>query len=110
MARLLFAVAILLAAAPAVAQDREAIERARDHMERGQTFYTSGRFVEAAEEFQRAYEAQPFSAFLYNAAVAYERLDDPTRSADFFSRYLERDPEATDATEVRSRIDRLRTR
>ena len=85
------------------------MESAREHMERGQELFASSRFVEAAEEFQLAYEAQAFSAFLFNAGVCYERLGDPTRAADFFARYLDRDPEAGDARAVRARIEQLRT-
>jgi hypothetical protein len=86
-----------------------AMERAREHMERGQELFRAARFIEAAEEFQAAYEAQPFSAFLFNAGVCYERHGDPARAADFFARYLDRDPGASDAREVRARIERLRT-
>lgn len=85
------------------------MESAREHMERGQELFASSRFVEAAEEFQLAYAAQAFSAFLFNAGVCYERLGDPTRAADFFARYLDRDPEAGDARAVRARIEQLRT-
>lgn len=93
------------------AQDdtRHQVEAARDHMDHGQELFTASRFAEAATEFEAAYQAQPFSAFLYNAAVAYERAGQPGRAADFFSRYLDRDPQATDARGVRDRIERLRT-
>jgi len=53
-------------------------------MERGQTLYGAARYIESAEEFLRAYEAQPFAAFLFNAGVAYEKVDDPGRAADYF--------------------------
>lgn len=93
--------------APSAAENT--IERARDHMERGQELYVQGRYVEAAEEFEAAYAAQPFSAFLYNEAVAYERHGDPNRAAGLFERYLTSDPNAADASEVRGRIERLRS-
>jgi hypothetical protein len=100
--------ATLLLPAEARAQ-AGAMETARERMERGQDLFRAGRFIEAAEEFQAAYEAQPFSAFLFNAGVCYERHGDPARAADFFARYLDRDPGASDARQVRARIDRLRT-
>ncbi len=84
------------------------IERARSHMERGQALYLQARFEEAATEFQAAYEAQPFSAFLFNAGVALERAGQPGRAADFFQQYVDRDPEASDRAEVQARIGRLR--
>jgi len=85
-----------------------AVERARDHMERGQALYLQARFEEAAAEFEAAYEAQPFSAFLFNAGAALERAGQATRAAEFFEQYLTRDPDAADADAVRARVARLR--
>lgn len=104
------ACAVLLSAATARAQtdDGGAIERARQHMERGQALYLQARFEEAAAEFEAAYEAQPFSAFLYNAGVALERAGQPGRAADYFERYLSTDPGSADAASVRERIASLR--
>ncbi|MCS6798096.1 MAG: PEGA domain-containing protein [Myxococcota bacterium] len=96
------------AQAQTMAEERRAVEQARERMERGQELYLQSRFLEAAEEFLAAYELQPFGAFLYNAAVAYERHGEHGRAADYFTRYLERDPSVADAAEVRARIGRLR--
>lgn len=97
------------AQANAAPSGSEALERARDHMERGQELYQQARFIEAAQEFQAAYDAQPFSAFLFNAGVAYDYQGEAGQAANYFQRYLERDPEAGDAAEVRARIARLRS-
>lgn len=101
----------LLSPATGLAQnggEASAIERARTHMERGQALYLQARFEESAAEFEAAFEAQPFSAFLYNAGVSLERAGQPDRAADLFEQYLERDPQASDAEAVRARIERLR--
>jgi PEGA domain len=95
-------------AEPPPSVQRSPIEVAREHMERGQALYGAQRYIESAEEFLRAYEAQPFSAFLYNAGVSYEKVDDPGRAADYFSRFLQTDPQATNASKLSARIDRLR--
>jgi hypothetical protein len=84
------------------------MEVAREHMERGQALYGAARYIESAEEFLRAYEAQPFAAFLYNAGVAYEKVDDPGRAADYFARFLQSDPQAQGAAKLTQRIERLR--
>jgi hypothetical protein len=107
---LAFAVALVMGDAEVKAQQAEAnpMEVARGHMERGQALYQAGRFIESAEEFLRAYEAQPFAAFLFNAGVAYEKLDDPGRAADYFGRYLEADPQADARPEIEQRIEKLR--
>jgi hypothetical protein len=94
-------------AAAATTRDNP-MEVAREHMERGQALYAAGRYIESAEEFLRAYEAQPFAAFLFNAGVAYEKVGDPGRAADYFERYLSADPQADDRRNVAQRIERLR--
>lgn len=115
--RVLWGVVVLLSSAAHLAYAQPPTERrstqhapmdvAREHMERGQSLYHAGRFIEAAEEFLHAYEAQPFAAFLYNAGVAYEKIDDPGRAAEYFQRYLTADPQAEDASEVAQRVARL---
>jgi len=115
-AALALAAAVCLGrASVAYAQDGNAPEdaatqTARQHMERGQELFLSDRFADAADEFQRAFDARPFSAFLFNAGVACEKAEAFSRAADFFSRYLDLDPEASDRDRVRSRVERLRTR
>jgi tetratricopeptide (TPR) repeat protein len=101
-------VALALAAVAHAQDERTALENAREHMERGQSLYLQGRFEEAALEFEAAYEARPFAAFLYNEAVALERAGQSARAADLFERYLTLDPHSSDARNVRERITRLR--
>ncbi|MEM9073040.1 MAG: PEGA domain-containing protein [Myxococcota bacterium] len=96
-------------ASPAFAQsEREQLQLARDAMERGQEFYLGERYAEAAEAFLEAYEARPFSAFLYNAGIAYERLGQAQNGITYYERYLDAEPDASDAEAVRERITRLR--
>lgn len=111
--RSIVAIALLLAG-PAVAaaqgSDEASIERAREHMDRGQALYLQGRFEEAAMAFEAAFEAQPFSAFLYNAGVALERAGRPARAARYLERYLSQEsPSAAERRELLERIERLRT-
>ncbi len=94
--------------AAAARSSENPMEVAREHMERGQALYGAARYIESAEEFLRAYEAQPFAAFLYNAGVAYEKVDDPGRAADYFARFLQSDPQAQGASKLAQRIERLR--
>jgi hypothetical protein len=91
-------------------EGRAQMEEARRLMEQGQELYLSGEFARAAVTFQQAYETSPFGAFLFNAAVAYERNEEWARAAEFFARYLERSPNAPDAATVAARIETLRTR
>lgn len=87
---------------------RAALDMARNHMEQGQELYARSRYLEAAEEFMAAYQAREFSAFLFNAALCYERFGDPTRAADLYQRYLDREPSASDRAEVTVKVTTLR--
>ena len=89
--------------------DRAAINAAKEHMERGQELYVQGSYLEAAEAFERAYEAQEFGAFLFNAAIAYERHRAWSQAADHYERYLQDEPNDASAADIRQRVDRLRT-
>lgn len=91
-------------------RSRAQLDEARHHMEQGQAYFLQGRFSEAAGEFETAYGVQPFSAFLYNAGVAYESGGDLARAVEFFGRYVERDPTASDRAEVEARVEALRGR
>lgn len=111
---LLVTLAAPVATPTAFAQDdgaSDAFNRARDHMERGQTLYLQGRFGEAAAEFEAAFDAQPFAAFLYNAGVAYENGGDLARAVEFFRRYLlSPDMDVDDTDGVQTRIAGLEER
>ncbi|NOY91597.1 MAG: tetratricopeptide repeat protein, partial [Deltaproteobacteria bacterium] len=96
--------------APNDVPNADSLEQAREHMEQGQSRYQAGDFEAAIHEFEAAYEARPFSAFLYNAGVAAERLGQWSRAADYYERYLTGDPHSADAADVRRNVDDLRTR
>lgn len=103
------ALALLGTVAPAHAQsEREQLQQAREAMERGQEAYLGARWDEAAAAFLEAYRARPFSAFLYNAGIANERLPNVPEAIRLYERYLEAEPDASDVEEVRARIERLR--
>ena len=90
--------------------ETDSVSSAQQSMQHGQNLYVQERYLEAAEAFKAGYQAEPASAFLYNTAVAYERSQDYSQAADFFSRYLIENPGASDSGQVRERIDLLRTR
>lgn len=92
--------------APARAQDAE-LERARQQFEAGQDFYDKGEYEKAAAAFLAAYEVKPFAAFLYNAAVAYEKGKKYESAVEMFRRYLAEDPKAQDRAQVEKRIAAL---
>jgi len=87
--------------------DDTPIERARRSMELGQEAYSQGSFQEAAAHFISAYTASSFSAFLYNAGLAYEKAGDKEKSVEMYRRYIEEEPKASDYDAVEAKIQQL---
>jgi tetratricopeptide (TPR) repeat protein len=83
-------------------------QEAKMLFEEAQTLYTKEKFEEAATKFLLAYEKKPFGSFVFNAAVAYEKANKLDKALDAFRRYLILDPQASDAAEVKIRIEGLK--
>ncbi len=62
----------------------------------GEKLYKSGRYLDAAEKFRAAYEAEPDPNFLLDAAQAYRFGEDCEKAADYYRRYLDKVPDAPD--------------
>lgn len=88
------------------AQD-SSLEAARKEFERGGDLFEKGDFQNAADAFMAAYKAKSFPAFLFNAAVCYEKLKNYKQAAELFKRYLSEDPKAQDKQAVEARIKTL---
>lgn len=79
---------------PAVvsAQEKQTPEvLARGHFQLGSTYYSSGRFEEAAQEFEKAYNVSQRPQLLYNIYLAYRELNRLEPAADALRRYLASD-------------------
>lgn len=81
---------------------------ARAHYETGVRKYNLGRFEEAAEEFQAAYESSGDPALLYNIAQAYRQARNYSKALFFYKTYLsasaQKGTEVTNRAEVEQRI------
>jgi hypothetical protein len=103
---------VTLTGAPSVyAQEAAAdpaLAAAKADFEEGQTLYIKEAWNDAAAKFLAAYDKKPFGAFLFNAAVSFEKGKKYEQAIQFFEKYLEKDPQAKDAKEVRDRIDGLK--
>jgi hypothetical protein len=97
-----------MAMAQAPATPDPALQEAKAAFEEAQLLYTKDQFAEAAAKFLAAFDKKPFSSFLFNAAVAYEKGKELAKAVDTFQRYLTLDPGARDAVEVKARIDSLK--
>jgi hypothetical protein len=96
-----------VAAEPTAAPDPD-LQTAKAEFEEAQLLYLRELWDDAAAKFLSAYERKPFGSFLFNAAVAFEKARKLERAVDLFQRYLDKDPQAADAADVKGRIDSLR--
>ena len=107
----LVAVAVVLDSAaraeePATADPE--LQAAKAQFEEAQILYLRELWDDAAAKFLSAYDKKPFSSFLFNAAVAFEKAKKLDRAVDMFQRYLDKDPQARDAADVKTRIESLK--
>jgi hypothetical protein len=89
---------------PSTSQRLEAIRR---RMEQGQGLYISKSYEQAAQVFEDGYATYPYSAFLFNAGVCYQKLDKFEAALQKFRDYLRVDSSAPDAAKVTERIAAL---
>lgn len=97
-------------AAPAEqpAKAPSAQEQAAANFKAGRALFKKGKYREAADRFQAAYNLDPAPILLYNLARAYEEVPDPERAISFYESYLQRVPDAEDRKDVEYRIGLMR--
>lgn len=83
------------------------LEAIRQLMEKGQGQYLAGNYQGAADIFEGGFKQYPYSAFLFNAGVCYQKLGDSDRALVKFRDYLKVDPNAPDLEKVNQRIAAL---
>src|SRR4051794_1613167 len=81
-------VVVLSMGGHATAQVADRGHGAAKHFEDGVALYRAGRFQEAIEHFQKAYELKPEPVLLYNVARAYEGLGELKRALEGYRAYL----------------------
>jgi tetratricopeptide (TPR) repeat protein len=83
------------------------LEAIRQLMEKGQGLYLAGNYQGAADVFEGGFKQYPYSAFLFNAGVCYQKLGDADRALGKFRDYVKVDPNAPDLEKVNQRIAAL---
>ncbi len=77
------------------------------HYDKATRAYDVGKYQEAIEEYQKAYEIGGDAAMIYNIAQAYRLSDQLTEAIRFYRRYLQRSPNAPNREIVERRIAEL---
>ena len=104
----LLVVVCFAVAAPSVARaDDPATRAARRHYERGEKLFALGKFDEALDEYQTAFDAKPLPGFLYNIGQCYRNLADYDQAIFSFKKYLKLQPDAENKDAVEQLITDL---
>lgn len=107
-ARFLFAGLLVLASLQSLAAADESALLAKEHFHRGTKLYDLGHYLEAAAEYERAYEAKESPALLYNLGQAYRLAGEHQKALGAYRSYLRHLPEAPNRAEVLGFIDALK--
>jgi len=94
---------------PAYAED--AITRsAKRYFANGEKLFALGKFDEALEQYQQAFEAKPLPGFLYNIGQCHRNLGNFDQAIFSFRKYLTLEPNAPNKEAVQHLIDELEER
>ena len=77
------------------------------HYDKATRAYDVGKYQEAIEQYQKAYEIGGDAAMIYNIAQAYRLSDQLSEAIRFYRRYLQRSPSAPNREVVERRIAEL---
>jgi len=106
----LAAAAVTLPARPAVAReasDDAALKRAQGHFRKGEKLFALGRFDDALEQYEKAFEAKPLPGFLFNIAQCHRNLGSFDEAIFSFRKYLRLIPDAENREATEELINEL---
>jgi hypothetical protein len=83
---------------------------AKEHFINGQEYYDQGRYKEAIDEFEKAYDLDAKPLLLYNIAQAYEKLGSLKKSVAYLKQFLKSGSTKIDMTMIESKIGNLEVR
>jgi len=79
----------LLLAAPGTADAESGQESARAHFRRAEKAFSLGKFQQALEQYEAAYDLKPLPGLLFNMGQCHKNLGNSQRAIFFYERYLE---------------------
>ena len=104
----LLVVCLTFAGGPRAAHaDDLATRAARRHFERGEKLFALGKFDDALDEYQKAFDAKPIPDFLFNIGQCYRNLGDLEQAIFSFKKYLKLEPDAPNKAAVDTLIAEL---
>ncbi len=107
--RLVFILLVTVLAARVAYAEDPATKSAKRHFDRGQKLFNLGKFDEALDEYQQAYEAKEIPAILFNIGQCYRNLGDYEAAIFSFKKYLKLEPDADNREQVEEYIEELET-
>lgn len=104
-----FAIAVSLAFGAVAQADRpgDDIEGARTAARRGSSLYDLGKYAEALESFEIAYQRKSVSALLFNIAQCHRQLGQLEAAARVYKSYLRTDPPEASAKQARELLAKV---
>ncbi len=105
--RLLLVLFVTLLAARVAHAEDPSTKSAKRHFDRGQKLFNLGKFDEALDEYQQAYEAKSIPAILFNIGQCYRNLGDYASAIFSFKKYLKLEPDADNRDQVEEYIAEL---
>ncbi len=100
-------VVLLLCWTTVARADDPAMRSAKRHFDRGEKLFALGKFDEALDEYQKAFDAKPLPGFLFNIGQCYRNLGDYDQAIFSFKKYLKLEPDASNKDAVEKLIDQL---
>jgi tetratricopeptide (TPR) repeat protein len=98
---------VLLAVLAGTAHADRASE-AKEHYQNATAAFAVGDFLEAAEEYQKAFKLKPDAALLYNAAQAFRLAGKHEKAMILYRNYLQLYPKESNRAEVQAQIAKLK--
>jgi hypothetical protein len=98
----------LLAVPLRVARAQTDSEQARGYFDKATASFALGHYPVAADNFEKAFEAKPDPALLYNAAQAHRLAGNKERALVLYQNYLRLYAKAGKRSEVEARIEELK--
>jgi tetratricopeptide (TPR) repeat protein len=99
--------AALVAVPRTVRADDAATKAAKKHYDKGEKLFALGRFDSALDEYQKAFDAKPVPAFLFNIGQCYRNLEDFESAVFSFKKFLKLEPDAPNRDKVEKLIEEL---